>query len=539
MISVDELNEEKFYQFFYERCGELFSRCKETEKELFYPKFNGDLKDITVSDISHENLTYTSFLTEILKKNTFLLDPRTRKDDRQPYGVLFKSHIKSKKLWIILKWMHMWNQLPKETKIGELEKILYKFQYMETKEKTGGKLTKAGLSMPVYGLPRYESIYRNGKNRCSIKNSLKKAQKRYETYEILRVLISFERMMEDKVNDEHFFHSYINRLANKFFEYQKNELNKDIKNKKVVLKKLLDVLNHCYFSTKKLDIIIKLLEDEMYEDARKQYEKDLNELNMNEREKKRIDAYFSNLQFSFPIQLEACEKSNEENIYKERVFQAEDSEEIIVNKTQYDNLLNVLKNNYYNVLIEKYVKYVSKNHNSLNEDILTKIKQASIKYFLQLDIIDNNPLDSIKNKLCDDFANYEPELIHMYIKKYPLVYRKMQEELEPFYNPKKKPDIKKMRFVKEKYKEIEDYYNKKKELPRFINDYKSELAYYILKDSYILKNKTHKNFKGVLIRNIMAFQKSIDKENNKDNEKYISNLTELIKIRIKQIKSSK
>lgn len=532
MISVDELNEKNFFQFFYERCEELLSKCRETEKELFYPKFTGDLKDITESDITHENLTYTSFLTELLKKNSFLLAKRTQKGLGK-YSENFFSHNRSKKYFKIIK---LW----KKDTYG-LEKELYGFQYMYT-IKTNGK----GLEMPVFGLP------------------IKKKQKLYQTYEILRVL-STKRKEKDIESYEKYFNSYMNRLANKFWEFSENDLFEDIKEKKAVTKEMIMNLKKVYKNHEDCKSIIKNLKEGEYAEARDKFEKDRNEydtikakyndalkkyeINRNDKEslsrylqiRKQYEnqkiwvgknlAYFDDKFSRLQGLMELTDIATEKKSYDDWEMQKNRKESKF-----YSVLEDVLEKNYINTLILKYITVESKEQNrDLNQKILIKIKQDIVKYALSWnDILNECALEEIKKKICNDYSCYEPELIHMLVKKYPVIYRKMQVELKPFFRPEIQPDNTKIGFVRKKYKEIEDYFKKNKKFPNYISEYKTELAYFVLKDSYI--SESHHKFDTDLIDwlNNKSLKKNLHKENY-DSE-YIENVQKLIDFRIEQLK---
>ena len=415
------------------------------EKKLFYPDYDGELKDITENDITHKNLDYSSFLKELLKKDCFLLK-QTQKDVGK-YGKLFISHIQSKKFWKILKWMNHWNLYLKEInykdRVDALEKWLYSFQYLSTEEKVNGKRTKKGLYMPVFGLPRCEIVDNNGNTKYSIVDSLKKAQKRYETYELLRILTTFERMVSETESHEHFFNSYINRLTNKFFEYRKNELGSDIKRKTKITEYLLKILKDIYKKEEDLDIIKKLLDEREYDKAHKQYEDDYNERTPEKSKCKthnkfRVEQCFAFLQSSneeeFSEILEATKH------YETWLGQDNCDNQISISEEpksiEYERLSKVLNgDNDFNELLLKCIKTKKRKNKNLNNGVLTEIKQTIVRYSLTWNtILDDKQLEEIKGRICKEYSDFEYELFELFVKKYPLVRRKMQDELKPFYN---------------------------------------------------------------------------------------------------------
>ena len=523
MIDVKDLTENNFYLFFYEGCKELFTECKNSEKDLFYPAYNGNLRNIKETDISHDGLSYFSFLKEINTKDCFLLNNNTKKDNAN-YGKIFCSNLfKTKEFWKLYSWMKNWQMFPEsfKNKNDFLSKCLFSFQYLDTREyDKAGKKTRKGLRMPVFSIP----------------NCWKEKQELYGTYEILRIITSFEKIPSDSY--EHFYNTYALFLKKKFISFKKNEIDKNLILKNKVSKELLEILNKEEWIDKNIfSDFEKAIKEREYAEAYDLYYENYKP-NITSRETiKRIEDNFTILQASIDLSEKFIHHHQYEN-WNEK-SNVNNSEQEAMLEEQMEKYKCVIQNDLFLSSIKKYIKASDTQNDKVDSEKLTEIKQKIIFYSLSCeDLSTPEKIDELKEKICNEFKDNENELLHLYVKQYPLSYRKMQEAVRIFYSPIISPDIEKLKVIRKRYDDIEKYFFEKNEFPEYVKDSLSELAYFVLEGEYTYRNNTHKSFEGELIRNLMAYKRKINKKIKNDTE-FIANLNSLIDFRIAQIPKRK
>ena len=520
---IKNITEESFYSFFYESCKELFIECKNTEKELFYPTYNGNLKDIKENDISHTGLSYFSFLEKINEKSCFLLNNKT-KEDNAKYGKVFCSKLSNtKEFWKLYIWMKNWQMFPESCKNKNdfLSKCLFSFQYLETNEyDKSGRKTRKGLRMPVFSIP----------------NCWKEKQELYGIYEILRIITSFEKIPSDSY--EHFYNTYALFLKKKFLAFKKNEIDKNLIFKDKVAKETLEILNKEEWNDRKIfSDFEKAIKEREYAEAYDIYLINCYPNLISEETIKRIENKFTILQTSVDLSEEAIHHHQYENWNEKNNVVALEKEAML--EEQMEKYKYVIKNDLLFTSIKKYIKANDTKNNKVDSEKLMEIKQKIILYSLSCeDLSTPEKIEDLKEKLCNEFKENDNELLHLYVKQYPLAYRKMQEAVRIFYSPIVEPDIEKLKVIRKRYSDIEKYFIDNNEFPEYARDALPELAYFVLQDEYTYRNSTHKSFEGELIRNLLAYKKKINKKIKNDNE-FVTTLSSLIDYRIAQIPKRK
>lgn len=536
MIDVSELDEENFSQFFLERCEELYLECQYAEKKLFYGNFEGNIYDITKEDISHNGLDYKSFLNEINERNVFLLST-IAKEDSGKYGNLFCSIIvsKSKKFYNLLELERKKNLLyaaADDVSFDErrrmLSKYIFSFQYIETNEYIGKKKSKRGLEMPVFGLPRM-NIEKNGREEYCIRADLKDVQKRYGTYEILRNLITFEKMRNDADSNEHFFLKYLSRLINNCRK-DIESINPDIQKKRKRREDLWKILKDLFWDDEKCrDTTGDNLKKGEYSDAFSLYESHCKRFIKESCFITKIEQIFLYLQGSVDLTDNSSDKKQFDDWNSNNSMETDFKEQY---KDEMDNCKQVIQNELFSFCVSNYVK--ASRINGLNKDILTQIKQRIVIYTLSSeDILTSETLEKIKTQICNEFSSNEKELIHLYVKKHPLIFIRMQEATKEYFKPAYAPNKEQIKIIKKKYKEIETYFTENKKFPPYLENCKSDLAYFLWEGEYTARNDTHKSFNGELRNMLSAFKEK--KLKKIEDTEFADKLSRLIDFRVNQI----
>ena len=523
LVMIKNLIEDSFYLFFYESCKELFNECKITEEELFYPSYKGNLKEIKETDISHDGLNYFSFLKKINEKKCFLLSSET-KEENADFGRIFCSKLfNTKEFWKLFSWMKIWKMFSEssEDKKFFLSKCLFSFQYLETNEYgKDGKKTRKGLKMPVFSIP----------------NCWKEKQNLYGTYELLRIMTSFEKMPSDSY--EHFYNTYILFLKKKFLSFKKNEIDRNLILKNRVSKELLKILNKEEWNDRKIfDDFEKAIKEREYAKAYDLFFKGCKPNLTSEETLATIENKFTFLQASTDLSEESIYHNQYVSWNKENNAIALEKDAIL--EEQMEKYKHVIQNELFSASIKKFIKASETKNNKVSSEKLTEIKQKIILYSLSCeDLSSLEKIKELKEKVCNEFKDNENELLHLYVKQYPFAYRKMQEAVRIFYSPIVEPDIEKVKLIRKRYSDIEKYFIDNNDFPEYVSGALPELAYFVLQDEYTYRNSTHKSFEGELIRNLESYKKKINKKIKNDDD-FVATLSSLIDYRIAQIPKRK
>lgn len=406
---MTESSEDNFYEKFYNFCKVVFYKCCNVEKKSFFPKFEGELNDITENDIHHENLYKDFFIKEI--NANFLFDNYSKltilkandNEENKCTVNLLKLYERINVMLPKVKTFSKFVKINKDDLQSSISDELYILQFEVTNNEDSKKET--GIELPSYSF----SVYK--------RKQLREAGclKLYDAIEYLREMKYFA----ETTDYEHFFLCYISNLYNNY-NLRKAPNKKEIKLRNDIRNKIKREINELSLDDDYIKEFREFLDNkESYKiiDELKILRRDTNLLS-----EKDIDILYEieKLQADY---LGIGERSLDEPLY------GRDGEVYTLKDKIPDDNLPSPEEEYciraapkeLQDLVEKYLEYVHVNHprdDTLDTEIIIKIHKDIIRL-----------LFSVNPKY--DFTRFTERELR----------RKMRNELEKKYNQKYRREL--------------------------------------------------------------------------------------------------
>jgi len=183
-MNDDKWIDQNFYSKFYHESKKMFETCCKIEKQIFFPDFQGDLKDLKPTDIRHTSEDVNCFLKKV-QENIFLFQKNSDSKEFTNFYKLFKKNmcIKEDEFFFL-----------EGVSQADIKEELLQFLYsMEGK-----------IKLPTFSLSNFDD------------KSKKDFQRDYNTNEFVRILKSFDFSQPEDY--QKFFSTFVLFLKLKFKE---------------------------------------------------------------------------------------------------------------------------------------------------------------------------------------------------------------------------------------------------------------------------------------------------------------------------------
>lgn len=361
-MNDDKWTDQNFYSKFYHESKKMFETCCKIEKQIFFPDFQGDLKDLKPTDIRHTS--EDCFLKKV-QENIFLFQKNSDSKNNTEYTNfynLFKKNICIKEdEFFFLEGVSQ----------ADIKEELLQFLYsMEGK-----------IKLPTFSLSNFDA------------KSKKDFQKEYNTNEFVRILKSFNFSQPE--DHQKFFSTFVLFLKRKFMDKNLPYRTKKVYRLKNKLKNEIkcDTQIPCEYVESLLSFIKNSIYSEVFSIFKEIYNKNPNF---------NITKYYKDvtaLMLKPDLSLDFVNQSCSDDI-------------CFVEAKDYTIFLwEIIKNEKFSKYLEE--KVTVQNRNEINLSVANKIKKDLIFQICRTVFYEESQLQEIRITLSEKYCDFKKELKYL------------------------------------------------------------------------------------------------------------------------------